>query len=219
MPYRDRDNRPAREGAVGPRVYPTSSTLRGQICGVLFEPSRVRNPRTIIKTWPTPTAVWQRSYSVCSPPRDLRTTQGHARDKIGSCMSRGDCERFLNDWISNYVLADDDASQVIKAEFPLREARIEVAEVAGKPGTYIAVMFIRPHFQLDELSVSLRLVVELPTRPNGIRQNPEQETSSYMTCMQPYARIRRRQRACQALATEGGCTTAKWGWTVPHLTF
>ena len=85
------------------------------------------------------------------------------RDTIGNFMSRGDCERFLNEWISTYVLADDDASPAIKARFPLREARIDVAEVAGKPGVYKAVVFIRPHFQLDELSVSLRLVVELPT--------------------------------------------------------
>ena len=84
------------------------------------------------------------------------------RDKIGSFMSRYDCERFLNQWINNYVCIDDDASQKVKAEKPLREARIEVAEVPGKPGVYRAVAFLRPHFQLDELSVSLRLVADLP---------------------------------------------------------
>jgi type VI secretion system protein ImpC len=84
------------------------------------------------------------------------------RDKIGSFMSRYDCERFLNQWINKYVCADDDASQSVKAELPLREARIEVAEVPGKPGAYRAIAFLRPHFQLDELSVSLRLVADLP---------------------------------------------------------
>lgn len=84
------------------------------------------------------------------------------RDKIGSFISRGECERFLNEWISNYVNQDDDASLTAKAKFPLREARIDVAEVPGKPGTYKAVMFLRPYFQLDELSVSLRFVVDLP---------------------------------------------------------
>jgi type VI secretion system protein ImpC len=84
------------------------------------------------------------------------------RDKIGSFMSRYDCERFLNQWINNYVTIDDDASQSVKAEKPLREARIEVAEVPGKPGAYRAIAFLRPHFQLDELSVSLRLVADLP---------------------------------------------------------
>ncbi|MCB1022894.1 MAG: type VI secretion system contractile sheath large subunit [Acidobacteria bacterium] len=84
------------------------------------------------------------------------------RDKIGSFMSREDAENFLNRWIKNYVLDSDTGSQNAKAEKPLREARIDVAEVPGKPGAYRAVAFLRPHFQLDELSVSLRLVADLP---------------------------------------------------------
>jgi len=89
------------------------------------------------------------------------------RDKIGSFMSRADCERFLNRWIMNYVTEDDAATPAIKAELPLRQARIEVSEVPGKPGVYKAVAFLRPHFQLDELSVSLRLVAELPPSARG----------------------------------------------------
>lgn len=85
------------------------------------------------------------------------------RDKIGSFMSRDQCETFLNKWISNYVLLDDMASQDLKAKFPLRDARIEVTEIAGKPGAYNAIAFLRPHFQLEELAVSLRLVAKLPT--------------------------------------------------------
>ncbi|HRB16801.1 MAG TPA: type VI secretion system contractile sheath large subunit [Nitrospira sp.] len=84
------------------------------------------------------------------------------RDKIGSFMTRKDCEDFLNRWISKYVVSTEDAGQEIKAKFPLKEARVEVAEVAGKPGVYKAVAFLKPHFQLDELTVSLRLVAELP---------------------------------------------------------
>jgi type VI secretion system protein ImpC len=84
------------------------------------------------------------------------------RDKVGSFMSRGNCEDFLNRWIANYVLLDDDASQDKKAQYPLREARIQVEEVPGKPGVYRAIAYLRPHFQLDELDVSLRLVAELP---------------------------------------------------------
>ncbi|MEK7407300.1 MAG: type VI secretion system contractile sheath large subunit [Acidobacteriota bacterium] len=84
------------------------------------------------------------------------------RDKIGSFMSRSDCERFLNKWIMNYVTEDDNASAETKAQFPLRQASVEVSEVAGKPGVYRAVAYLRPHFQLDELTVSLRLVAELP---------------------------------------------------------
>jgi type VI secretion system protein ImpC len=84
------------------------------------------------------------------------------RDKVGSFMSRDQCEAFLNKWIAHYVLLDDMAAQEIKAKYPLREARIEVADIPGKPGAYNAVAFLRPHFQLEELSVSLRLVAKLP---------------------------------------------------------
>jgi type VI secretion system protein ImpC len=85
------------------------------------------------------------------------------RDKIGSFMSRTDAEQFLNRWITQYVTPDDNASPAAKAKCPLREAKIEVLDVPGKPGAYRAVAFLRPHFQLDELTVSLRLVAELPT--------------------------------------------------------
>ena len=89
------------------------------------------------------------------------------RDKIGSFVSTSECERFLNEWISNYVTPDDNATAAAKAQFPLRDAKIEVVEVPGKPGVYKAVAFLRPHFQLDELSVSLRLVAELPPPAKG----------------------------------------------------
>jgi type VI secretion system protein ImpC len=89
------------------------------------------------------------------------------RDKIGSFMSRSQCERFLNDWIRTYVTPDDDASALVKSKRPLRDARIEVADVEGKPGAYRAIAYLRPHFQLDELSVSLRLVADLPPPAGG----------------------------------------------------
>ena len=89
------------------------------------------------------------------------------RDKIGSFASVQNVEDFLNRWIAQYVLLDDNATQELKAQFPLREASIQVTEVPGKPGAYRAVAFLRPHFQLDELSVSLRLVAELPQATKG----------------------------------------------------
>ncbi|WP_374316502.1 type VI secretion system contractile sheath large subunit [Aquabacterium sp.] len=98
-------------------------------------------------------------FSVCRIAHYLKAMM---RDKIGSFASAGNVETFLNAWIAQYVLADDSASQEAKAKYPLREASIEVQEVPGRPGVYRAVAFVRPHFQLDELSVSLRLVAELP---------------------------------------------------------
>ena len=70
-------------------------------------------------------------------------------------------EAFLNRWIRNYI-ALPNAPAGIKAKLPLSEARIDVVEVPGKPGVYRAVAFLKPHFQLDELAVSMRLVAELP---------------------------------------------------------
>ena len=84
------------------------------------------------------------------------------RDKIGRFMSREEVEAYLNTWIADYVLLNDSAAQEIKAQFPLREARVDVTDIPGKPGCYKAVAFLRPHFQLDELTVSIRLVAELP---------------------------------------------------------
>jgi len=89
------------------------------------------------------------------------------RDKVGSFMSRKNAEDFLNRWIANYVILDDSAGQEMKAKYPLREARVDVSEVPGKPGVYRAVAFLKPHYQLDELTISLRLVSELPPPAKG----------------------------------------------------
>jgi type VI secretion system protein ImpC len=87
------------------------------------------------------------------------------RDKIGSFMTRGNVEAYLNTWMANYILLQDDASQIEKARYPLREGRVDVTDVPGKPGAYRATVFLRPHFQLEELSASIRLVAELPAPP------------------------------------------------------
>ncbi|MFO0949002.1 MAG: hypothetical protein U1D30_24345 [Planctomycetota bacterium] len=89
------------------------------------------------------------------------------RDKVGSFGEASEVEDFLHRWIQQYVTMDENASLEIKAEYPLREARIEVRERPGKPGNYMCVAHLRPHFQLDELVASVRLVTELsPPRGN-----------------------------------------------------
>ena len=84
------------------------------------------------------------------------------RDKVGGFLTRGNVEAFLNSWISQYVLLDDNASQDVKSAFPLREASIVVVDVPGEPGAYKATVFLKPHFQLEELTTSIRLVADLP---------------------------------------------------------
>lgn len=87
------------------------------------------------------------------------------RDKVGSFQSRASVEKYLNQWITRYVTVDDEASQDVKARFPLREAQVQVHETPGRPGSYSSVVFLRPHFQLEELTASIRLVAELPGSP------------------------------------------------------
>jgi type VI secretion system protein ImpC len=87
-----------------------------------------------------------------------------ARDKIGSFMEVEDCENWLNRWITNYVNENSQVSAATKAEYPLREARVEVKEIPGRPGAYNAVAYLRPWLQLEELTASLRLVARIPER-------------------------------------------------------
>lgn len=84
------------------------------------------------------------------------------RDKIGSFLTKESVSRYLNNWIADYVLLNDDAPQAAKAKYPLREARIDVFDVPGEPGSYKAIVYIRPHFQMEELDASIRLVATLP---------------------------------------------------------
>ncbi len=88
-----------------------------------------------------------------------------ARDKIGSFMEVNECATWLNEWIQNYVVSSPElVSDDIKARCPLAEARVDVRPVAGKPGYYEAVAYLRPHFQLEALAASMRLVAEVPKR-------------------------------------------------------
>jgi type VI secretion system protein ImpC len=85
-----------------------------------------------------------------------------ARDRVGKFMERDDCERWLNQWIMNYVVDPTIAGDDLKAQRPLADAKVEVKAVKGKPGWYEAVAWLRPHYQLEALTMSMRLVAEVP---------------------------------------------------------
>ncbi|MDU6431543.1 type VI secretion system contractile sheath large subunit [Pantoea piersonii] len=86
------------------------------------------------------------------------------RDKIGSFQERQDMERWLNAWIVRYVDGDPvNSTQETKARKPLADARVLVEELEDNPGYYAAKFFLRPHYQLEGLTVSLRLVSKLPS--------------------------------------------------------
>jgi type VI secretion system protein ImpC len=87
------------------------------------------------------------------------------RDKIGSFKERDEVQRWLQDWIMNYVDGDPaHSSEGTKARRPLAAAEVVVEEVEGNPGYYTSKFFLRPHYQLEGLTVSLRLVSKLPSQ-------------------------------------------------------
>lgn len=88
------------------------------------------------------------------------------RDKIGSFKEREDMEMWLNKWINQYT-CDSKADELMKAKYPLAQAQVVVEEVKGNPGYYSSKFYLRPHYQLEGLTVSLRLVSKLPSAKGG----------------------------------------------------
>lgn len=89
------------------------------------------------------------------------------RDKIGSYASADDCEVELDRWLGRYCTSMDDSSFETRARCPLAEGRVEVREHPGRPGCYACVIHLRPHFQLDQVLTTVRLVTEFaPVRPD-----------------------------------------------------
>jgi type VI secretion system protein ImpC len=86
------------------------------------------------------------------------------RDKIGSFKERTDMQTWLNNWIMNYVDGSPQiSSETTKAMKPLREAKVEVDAIEDNPGYYNARFYLRPHYQLEGLTASLRLVSKMPS--------------------------------------------------------
>jgi type VI secretion system ImpC/EvpB family protein len=88
------------------------------------------------------------------------------RDKVGSFTGPSDCEDYLGNWLLKYTTSNEKAGMELKARYPLREGRVQVREIPGKPGNYMCVVHLRPHFQLDQMVTGVRLVTQLaPTQP------------------------------------------------------
>jgi type VI secretion system protein ImpC len=86
------------------------------------------------------------------------------RDKVGSFGSASSMQRELNDWIMQFVDGSPEtSSDAVKAQRPLAGAEVVVEEVEGNPGYYTSKFFLRPHYQLEGMNVSLRLVSKLPS--------------------------------------------------------
>jgi type VI secretion system protein ImpC len=88
-----------------------------------------------------------------------------ARDQVGSSTEPADLERLLHDWLMEFVIGNpESASDEVKAQKPLAGAEVKVCGVKGKPGWYEAVAYLRPHYQLESMTTSMRLVAEIPKR-------------------------------------------------------
>ena len=86
------------------------------------------------------------------------------RDKLGSFKEKDEMQRWLTKWIMQYVDGDPaSSSEATKARKPLAAAEVALEEVEGNPGYYTSKFFLRPHYQLEGLTVSLRLVSKLPS--------------------------------------------------------
>ena len=83
------------------------------------------------------------------------------RDRVGSYATPEECQRYLRQWLLEYTNADDDATNEQKAKYPLREADVEVRENPGNPGIFNCTIHLRPHFQLDQVISSFKLVTEV----------------------------------------------------------
>ena len=85
-----------------------------------------------------------------------------ARDKVGAFMQAAEIEAWLNRWILNYVNANAQTTENLKAKYPLAAANIVVKSILGKSGYYKMVIWLKPWLHLEELTVSMRLVTEIP---------------------------------------------------------
>ena len=91
------------------------------------------------------------------------------RDKIGSFKEREDMQRWLQKWIMQYVDGDPaHSTEIDQSRKPLAAAEVVVEEVEGNPGYYTSKFYLRPHYQLEGLTVSIRLVSKLPSVKEGL---------------------------------------------------
>lgn len=85
------------------------------------------------------------------------------RDEVGSITDRRVIEARLKDWLRGYCLGNDDASQALKAQYPLRDAGVQISDIPGRPGAYRCTIHLQPHFQLDDIETSFHLIAERNT--------------------------------------------------------
>lgn len=133
---------------------------------VFYSTQSIHQPKTYDRAAATANARLSAmlQYVLCAS-RFAHYIKTIGRDKIGSFATATDFENHLRQWLRGYCVANDDASNAVKARYPLRDAEVQVRDVAGRPGTFGCVIHLKPHFQLDEIQTSFRLVTELVGTP------------------------------------------------------
>ena len=82
------------------------------------------------------------------------------REKLGTYSSAELCERDLQKWLHQYTASGDSTSDSVRCKYPLYSGQVKVKEMVGKPGSYYSIIQLQPHFQLDQMISSIRLVTE-----------------------------------------------------------
>jgi len=152
-----------REFELDKAGYLTLSWYKNQPYAVFFGGNTVQKPLK----YDLPAANANAELSARLPYQMAASRIAHflkiqARDKIGSFMSLADLQAYLNRWIAQYVLVDPHATQDAKSRYPLAAASVLLKEVSGKPGSYQAIVYLRPFLQFEELTASIRLVAKIP---------------------------------------------------------
>jgi type VI secretion system protein ImpC len=120
-----------------------------------------RLPGVVANTTEVDFSIWL-NYLLCAS-RFVHYLKAMTYSKIRSFTELRDCERWLNEWIMNYVItAPEGADEESKARKPLSDAGVVVREVTAKPGWCELVAWLRPHFQLETLTTWMSLVAEVP---------------------------------------------------------
>lgn len=154
-----------REGELSKLGFLALSHYKNTDYSVFFGAQTTQKPKKYDKDAATANAeISARLPYMMATGRIAHYLKVMARDAIGTFKEREDLEKWLHNWIMEYVSADPNPSESVRARYPLREARIEVVEIPGKPGAYNAVAHLRPWLQLEELNASLRMVAKLPEK-------------------------------------------------------
>lgn len=130
---------------------------------VFFSGQTVQRPKKYDKPTASRNAeIASRLPYVMASSRIAHYLKMMGRDMIGTFKEAPQCETHLNEWLSQYVLADEHPSEEMKKRFPLREAKVQVRDVPGKAGSFQATALLRPWIQTEDLTVAMSMVAEIP---------------------------------------------------------